>query len=201
MMSASDIPGSGMATTVVTATAGDAVGSATGEGHEMKHIWKFIYIDMTYVKSLFGILLAAEMVLSLLGLICVSIPKDEGCAYLYSSAYSFYEFVASSCFILSLIWYILYLLAITRKLGFVRWDIAEIATNGFFILFFLIASSVIAAKACGQGGYNAAAVFGFFCMIVLAGHEFFCVRQFLERRQQASAQSTSADAADDSSKY
>jgi len=62
--------------------------------------------------------------LSLLGLISVSVPKNEGCAFLYGATYSFYEFVASSAFILCLLWYILYAFAITKKLGFVRWDIA-----------------------------------------------------------------------------
>ena len=61
--------------------------------------------------------------LSLLGLICVSIPKDEGCAYLYGSTYSYFEFVTSSCMITCLIWYALYAFAITKKVGFVRWDI------------------------------------------------------------------------------
>ncbi|WAR12988.1 CKLF4-like protein [Mya arenaria] len=147
--------------------------------------------------SLLGLICVSG--LSLLGLICVSVPKNEGCAYLYSSTYSYYEFVASSGFIISLVWYFLYVLAITKKLGFVRWDIAELVSNAFFIFNYLIASSVVAAKACGQGGYSAAAAFGFFCLIAYGVHEYFTVRAFLERRRDTAAGSPAAP--DDESNF
>ncbi|XP_045193065.2 uncharacterized protein LOC123549219 isoform X2 [Mercenaria mercenaria] len=201
MMSASDGPA--VATTAATvAAAAPSGGDSTNAGNnsEMKHIWKFIYIDLSFVKSLCGIFVAAELVISLLGLISVSVPKNEGCAYLYSGAYSYYEFTSSSCFIVSLIWYVLYALAITKKLGFVRWDIAEIVWIGFYIFNYLISSAVIAAKACHQGGYKAAAAFGFICWGVLIAHEFFEIRTFLEKRKGSSAETGEA-AADEESKY
>lgn len=198
MMSAGDGPDVATAAATV-ATAPSGGDNAKSDDTEMKHVWKFIYIDMSFVKSLYGIFVAAELIWSLLGLISVSVPKNEGCAYLYSSAYSYYEFTASSCFIVSMVWYFLYLFAITKKLGFVRWDIAEIVWIAFFILNYLIASSVIAAKACGQGGYNAAAAFGFFCWGVLIAHEFFEIRSFLEKRNSNSAGRSQGD--EEESKY
>ena len=65
-------------------------------------------------------------ILSLLCIISVSVPKNEGCAYLYSGSYSYMEFTSSSCLISCIIWYGLYVLAVTKKIGFVRWDITVI---------------------------------------------------------------------------
>lgn len=199
MMSAADT--STAATVAVSAATSSNDGNTNaGDGSEMKQIWKFIAIDLAFIKSLYGIFVAGEIVLSLLGLISVSVPKNEGCAYLYSSTYSYYEFTSSSCFIVSLVWYILYALAITRKLGFVRWDIAEIVWIGFYILNYLIASSVTASQACMQGGYKAAAAFGFLCMFVLAAHEVFEVRAFLEKRRESGSAEKSSSA-DEEAKY
>ncbi|XP_060595040.1 uncharacterized protein LOC132749326 [Ruditapes philippinarum] len=201
----SDADGPGVATAAAAVATGVPTGGGdntnTGDNSEMKHVWKFIYIDLSFVKSLYGIFVAAELILSLLGLISVSVPKNEGCAYLYSSSYSYYEFTASSCFIVSLVWYILYALAITKKLGFIRWDIAEIVWIGFYIFNYLIGSAVIASKACGQGGYKAAAAFGFLCLIVLIAHEFFEVRAFVEKWKGSKGNSQATPDAEEESKY
>lgn len=193
MMAATD-PGAGTAAVTVGAEMTDAGDS------DKKQIWRFIYADMAFVKSNYGIIVVIEILLSLLGLISVSVPKNEGCAYLYGSAYSYYEFTCTSCFIVSLIWYLLYVLSITSKLGFVRWDIAEIAWCGFYIFNYLIASSVIAAKSCYQGGYQAAAVFGFLCLIALGVHMFLVGRSFLEKRQ-SNVSRPAQNASDDENKY
>ena len=60
MMSEKDIPGQGsvavdMATTAVTT-------NQNADDSNMKQLWKFIYIDMSFVKSIVGILMAAEIV-------------------------------------------------------------------------------------------------------------------------------------------
>lgn len=36
--------------------------TSAGDDSEMKQVWKFIYIDMTYIKSIPGIIQAAELV-------------------------------------------------------------------------------------------------------------------------------------------
>ncbi|KAL4235206.1 membrane raft polarization [Mactra antiquata] len=189
-------------TAVDVTTAGGAGNSDENKDGEMVQIWRFIYFDMSFVRSMFGIFVAAELGLSLLALISVSVPKDEGCAFLHSSTYSYFEFTASSCFVVNLVWYFLYLLAVTRKLGFVRWDIGEVIWLGFYIFNYLIASAVIAKDACRQGGYKAAAAFGFLCFFVLIAHAFFAGRLLLEKiRGGRSQQTTNKTADDEENKY
>ena len=71
MMSASDMP-AGMA----QAGAGAAVDAATdtvkGDDSNMKQIWKFIYVDMSFIKSLYGILYAAELVSTVCSIVEIS---------------------------------------------------------------------------------------------------------------------------------
>ena len=62
MMSEKDIPGQG---SVAVDLATNTTMTSTGEGGDdsnMKQLWKFIYVDMSYIKSIVGILVAAEMV-------------------------------------------------------------------------------------------------------------------------------------------
>ena len=79
MMSEGDGPG------VVTAAAAVGAGTPsgggdntnTGDSSEMKHVWKFIYIDLSFVKSLYGIFVAAELVSVLFKLFTVK-PVNKG---------------------------------------------------------------------------------------------------------------------------
>lgn len=162
----------------------------TGEDSEMRQLWRFIYVDMSYIKSIPGIIQAAELILSLLCIICVSVPKNEGCAYLHSGTYSYMEFTSSSCLISSIIWYALYCFAITKKIGVVRWDITQVIWCAFYALNYFIASCVLAAHVCQQGGYKAATAFGFLCLIVILVDGFLTFRDVYNKYKSGKSSSS-----------
>lgn len=170
---------------------------------EMKQVWRFIYIDMSYVKSIPGVLQASEFIISLLCIISVSIPNHAGCAQLYGSTYSYIEFTASSCIISCIIWYCLYLFAITKKVGFIRWDISHVVWCAFYILNYFIGSCVLAAHACGQGGYKAGTAFGFICLIVILVDGGLTFRDVYERYRSRGSQTSTQQqqATEDNSQY
>lgn len=179
-----NLPGPAVSVTVTSTSTPTSTDQNSGDDAEMKQVWKFIYIDMTYVKSIPGIILASEFIISLLCIISVSIPNHEGCAQLYGSTYSYIEFTSSSCLVTCIIWYCLYLFAITRKIGFLRWDIGHMIWCAFYILNYFIASCVLAAHVCGQGGYKAGTAFGFICLIVLLVDGGLTFRGIYQRYQE-----------------
>ncbi|KAK3603412.1 hypothetical protein CHS0354_009391 [Potamilus streckersoni] len=103
---------------------GQAIGNAvTNSDTDMKQLYKCIYVDVSFVKSITGIITAAEIILSLLGLIIVAASYIKECDFLYGKTYSYFDFVSGSCFFTSGIWYLLNALGVLKKFGVIRWDI------------------------------------------------------------------------------
>ncbi|KAL3860279.1 hypothetical protein ACJMK2_010421 [Sinanodonta woodiana] len=167
---------------------GQAAGGAVANSDtEMKQLYRCIYVDVSFVKSIIGIIMAFEIILSLLGLIIVSASYIEACDFLYGKTYSYFDFVTASCFFTSGAWYILNALGVLKKFGVIRWDIGELIWCGFYTFNFLISSSVLAAHSCYQESYKAGAAFGFFCLIVIAGHGIWELKRFFDKRRQSSS--------------
>ncbi|XP_048752866.2 CKLF-like MARVEL transmembrane domain-containing protein 4 isoform X2 [Ostrea edulis] len=134
-------------------------------------------INVTFARSFLGIFEAVIILLSLISLICAGAGANLACDYNYGSNYGFYEFVAGSVFITYLIDYVIFIISIDEKLclklvPFLFW---HFVVGAMFTLLYLIASIVMAAHICGQGGYAAATVFGFISTVVMGIHTYFCL--------------------------
>ncbi|XP_033755189.1 uncharacterized protein LOC117338099 isoform X2 [Pecten maximus] len=124
-----------------------------------------IPLNLGYVKSPLGIATAVSGILALLGTILVSASYNINCYAGYGSTYDFFEFVATSWFILSVFRYIIFLL--TNKKGilcgsFVPWTLLMMANTAVYIIMFFFGSIAMAVNSCWRGGYKATAAFGFF---------------------------------------
>ncbi|XP_021365188.1 uncharacterized protein LOC110457995 isoform X2 [Mizuhopecten yessoensis] len=124
-----------------------------------------IPLNLGYVKSPLGIVTAASCFLGLLSTILVSASYNINCYAGYGSTYDFFEFVATSWFILTFFRYIIFLL--TNKNGFlcgsfVPWTLLMMANTAVYIIMFFFGSIAMAVNSCWRGGYKATAAFGFF---------------------------------------
>ncbi|KAL5022126.1 hypothetical protein ScPMuIL_001281 [Solemya velum] len=148
----------------------ESSGTANGEEDHIREVF-CIPVNMTYVTSITGILTAAEMVVSLIGLIIVAATDQPGCVYLYGSTYSYYEFVTVTWMILCMVRYLMFCLTLYRRLCFniVPWMIVELIMCLLFGIMFLIAGATIAAHVCFQSGYRAGAAFAFIGLILIIG--------------------------------
>nr|XP_011446706.2 CKLF-like MARVEL transmembrane domain-containing protein 4 isoform X2 [Crassostrea gigas] len=134
-----------------------------------------VSINLTFVKSRLGIFEAAIIILSFICLICTWAGSNLACDYTYGSSYGFFEFVAGSVFLTDFINYLIFALTIDEKwcMKFVPWLVWHFFIGAIFTFFLLIASIVMVSHMCGQGGYAAAAVFGFITTIVSGVETYF----------------------------
>ncbi|KAL5021898.1 hypothetical protein ScPMuIL_001053 [Solemya velum] len=144
-----------------------------------------IKLDIEFAKSVFGILWALEMVLSLIAYICVESSGTFVCVYLYGATYSFFLFTSLSSFISALTWYIFFLLAINSKIKCIPWWPSIIFWSCLFGLFYLIGSILLAAHSCGLAGFAAGAFFGFACLVVFVIEGWLAIKEFRLRREAA----------------
>lgn len=137
-----------------------------------------VSINLTFVKSRLGIFEAAIIILSFICLICTWAGSNLACDYTYGSSYGFFEFVAGSVFLTDVINYLIFALTIDEKwcMKFVPWLVWHFFIGAIFTFFLLIASIVMVSHMCGQGGYAAAAVFGFITTIVSGVETYFLLQ-------------------------
>ncbi|XP_046354297.2 CKLF-like MARVEL transmembrane domain-containing protein 4 [Haliotis rufescens] len=157
------------------------------EGRETVDLKWGIYIDITYCKSIHGILTAAITIISLIGFICLSAGRANiYCDAVYGSGYSFYGFVSMSDFLTGLINYIIYVLVLYEKIifKFVPWKIWDLIWSSVWSFFYFIASILVAVQACGQAGNAAAAVFGFMALGLHLAMAYFSFKAWREERSQ-----------------
>ncbi|XP_046549516.1 CKLF-like MARVEL transmembrane domain-containing protein 4 isoform X2 [Haliotis rubra] len=132
-----------------------------------------------------GILTAATTIISLIGFICMSAGRaDIYCDAAYGSGYSFYGFVSMSDFLTGLINYIIFMLVLYEKIifKFVPWKIWDLIWSGVWSFFYLVASILVIAQACRQGGNYAAGVFGFVAMGLHVAMAYFAFIAWKEER-------------------
>ncbi|XP_048253467.1 uncharacterized protein LOC124133697 [Haliotis rufescens] len=129
-------------------------------GREMYHLKWGIYIDVTYCKSIHGILNAALTVVSLVGWVFALngvISRDCG------TGYGFYEFVSGSVFITGLISYVFSSIVIHQNIRFkfVPCKVKDMIWYSVWSVLYFIASVMVALDVCGQSEIDAATVLGF----------------------------------------
>ncbi|KAK6186402.1 hypothetical protein SNE40_008443 [Patella caerulea] len=154
------------------------------ESKEIRVCGCSILLSIGYAKSIHGILRATQIVLSLIGFICVSSSRNIGCDYLYSKTYNFYESVTLSCFISAALWYLIYLMEINQRffLRFMPWSVGHAVWCIIFGVLLFISSCMLAANYCYQAAFQAGTAFGFFSCIVYGADGFLTVKELKAER-------------------
>ncbi|KAI4830111.1 hypothetical protein KUCAC02_001764 [Chaenocephalus aceratus] len=116
-----------------------------------------IRCDMEYLKSYFGILKVVEVVLSLIGFICIeTIMMCSPCGGVY-----FFEFVSCSCFVVTGVLLLIFCLNLHTKVPHVNWSLTDLVNTAASTFFFFLSSLVLACINHNTGAEIAAVIFGF----------------------------------------
>ncbi|CAH1801177.1 unnamed protein product [Owenia fusiformis] len=165
---------------------GVAKGAAAGAQEQASGMCSCNVLDREFVKSIPGILKVVQMVLSLIGFICVTTGNKLICPY--GSAFGWYEFVSMGAFWSTFALYLLYLLKCQDRCcacPWLNWNFIELIYLGIVIICWFIAAIVMAVQNCGQGGFQAGSAFGFFALAAYGANEYFVARTWWAARQEA----------------
>ncbi|KAK6186401.1 hypothetical protein SNE40_008442 [Patella caerulea] len=157
--------------------------ASSSEAHNKKEVFG-LTLDIGYIKSIHGMLRAGEIFLTLVAFICVSSSRNEACDFLHAATYNFFEFTSMTAFLSTLIIYVIFILEVHNKIffRFVPWLLADALWCVVFALMFFLASCVLAAHVCHQGGNQAGAAFGFFSCAAIGADGVLSGLQFRAER-------------------
>ncbi|XP_037085764.1 plasmolipin-like [Pollicipes pollicipes] len=145
----------GMADAYMAQAAGDAASSAT----------RSVFFDRTMLTSKEVLLKIAEMVVCVIGTICVACASNP-----YVSQAGFFEFVASTGIIIAIILAVLYVFHLREKLaGLLRLNVVEMFYAGIWCFFFFAASTACVVHGSSymyQEALIAAGFFGYIAMVL-----------------------------------
>ncbi|KAM3920113.1 plasmolipin [Leptodactylus fuscus] len=137
--------------------------------------------DITFLRSIPGILMIVEIVL---GLLVWALIADTH--HYRVAAYGWVMFVAIFCWILTIILFILILLQLQRRIPVVPWPLTvfiyHVAATLLYITGFITCAASVNSVYFGQNEYNKRAAASFFaCLVMIAygGSTFF---SFIEWR-------------------
>ncbi|KAJ3654309.1 hypothetical protein Zmor_013505 [Zophobas morio] len=125
--------------------------------------------DPIYIRTLPGILKAAQIILNLLGFICIEVS-----AFSYHSRGSYFIFCSMTGFWFTGILLLFYLFHIIEKFYRIPWLKIEFGFCAVWTVLYLIASCL--AATLGVEAFAVAAFFGFCAMIVYAADAYFKLR-------------------------
>uniref|UniRef100_A0A8C7X9U5 CKLF-like MARVEL transmembrane domain containing 4 n=1 Tax=Oryzias sinensis TaxID=183150 RepID=A0A8C7X9U5_9TELE len=96
--------------------------------------------DLEYLRSYFGILKAVEVVLSVIGFICIeTVSMCAPCGGVY-----FFEFVSCSASVVTGILLLIFCLNIHTKIPHINWNLTDLGNTAVSTLFFFLSSLVLA---------------------------------------------------------
>ncbi|XP_043937332.1 plasmolipin [Protopterus annectens] len=152
-----------------------------------------VSVDMDFLRSFVGLLMVVEIVLGLLVWALIA-----GSYYGYQPAYGWVMFVAVTCWLISLILFVLYLLQLHHKLLIIPWSLVLLgfhasATALYVTAFLTCAASVDPTSYRGTLAYNNRAAASFFaCLVMIAygASTFFYVQEW--RGQHTNAATSQA---------
>lgn len=124
-----------------------------------------IRFDPSYVKTVPGILKIIQIVLNLLGFICIEVSS-----FSYLSRGSFFNTVSMGGFWFTGIMLALYLFHVIEKFFKIPWLKIELGFCGLWTFLYLLAAAL--AVSFGDEAFSAAAFFGF-CAMVAYGIDAF----------------------------
>ncbi|RZC34410.1 CKLF-like MARVEL transmembrane domain-containing protein 8, partial [Asbolus verrucosus] len=122
--------------------------------------------DPSYIKTLPGILKIAQVVLNLLGFICIEVS-----GFSFHSRGSYFIFVSMTGFWFTGFLLLFYLFHIVEKFYKIPWLKIELVFCGLWAVLYLIASCL--AATLGVEGFSVAAFFGFCAMVVYCADAYF----------------------------
>ncbi|XP_061597867.1 CKLF-like MARVEL transmembrane domain-containing protein 4 [Cololabis saira] len=130
--------------------------------------------DTDYLRSYFGILKLVEVVLSLIGFICIeTIMMCSPCGGVY-----FFEFVSCSAFVVTGVLLLIFSLNLHLKVPQVNWNLTDLVNTAASTLFFFLSSLVLACINHNTGAEIAAVIFGFLVTGVYGLNTFLAVRRW-----------------------
>ncbi|XP_036440383.1 CKLF-like MARVEL transmembrane domain-containing protein 4 [Colossoma macropomum] len=130
--------------------------------------------DTEYLRSSFGILKALEVVLSLIGFICIeTVMMCSPCAGVY-----LFEFVSCSAFVVTGVLLLIFSLNLHTKVPQVNWSLTDLINTASSTVFFFLASVVLAALNHQSGAEIAAVIFGFLVTGVYGVNSYLAVRRW-----------------------
>lgn len=149
-------------------------------------VWGGLRCDVEYLKSYFGILKLVEVVLSLIGFICIeTVMMCSPCGGVY-----FFEFVSCSACVVTGVLLLIFCLNLHTKVPHINWSLTDLVNTAVSTLFFFLSSLVLACINHKTGAEIAAVIFGFLVTGVYAVNTFLAVRKWrLATGSQGSAQS------------
>ncbi|XP_077570002.1 CKLF-like MARVEL transmembrane domain-containing protein 4 [Stigmatopora nigra] len=133
-----------------------------------------IRCDVEYLKSYFGILKVVEVVLSLIGFICIeTIMMCSPCSGVY-----FFEFVSCTAFVVTGTLLVIFSLSLHTKVPQVNWNLTDLGNTAASALLFFLSSFVLACINHNTGAEIAAVTFGFLATGVYCLNTFLAVRRW-----------------------
>ncbi|KAJ7322515.1 hypothetical protein JRQ81_018802 [Phrynocephalus forsythii] len=134
-------------------------------------------LDRGYARSSSALLKVAQMLLLLIGFICIRSSR-----WTDRSAYTFFEVVSMYDLVIILMFYTVYIFRIYRVLTCINWPLTEFLHYLIGTILLLIASIVAAAKCANLTGLAAGAAFGFLasflCILsIWLSYKVSCVTQ------------------------
>lgn len=159
----------------------------TTEPVHARNIWGGIRCDVEYLKSYFGILKAVEVVLSLIGFICIeTIMMCSPCGGVY-----FFEFVSCSAFVVTGVLLLIFSLNLHTKVPHVNWNLTDLVNTAASTFFFFLSSLVLAFINHNTAAEIAALIFGFLVTGVYGVNTVLAVRRWrLANGRQGAAQTS-----------
>lgn len=124
-----------------------------------------IRFDASYVKTLSGLLKVAQVILNLLGFICITVSQ-----YSNHSRGGWFNTVAMGGFWFTGILLALYLFHVVEKFFKIPWLKIEFIFCAIWTVFYLLAASLAADYARYSEAFGVAAFFGF-CAMVIYGYD------------------------------
>lgn len=146
----------------------------TTEPVHARNVLGNIRCDVEYLKSYFGILKVVEVVLSLIGFICIeTVMMCSPCGGVY-----FFEFVSCSAFVVTGVLLLIFTLNLHTRVPHINWNLTDLVNTSASTFFFFLSSLVLACINHNTGAEIAAVIFGFLVTAVYGLNTFLAVRRW-----------------------
>ncbi|XP_011303369.1 plasmolipin [Fopius arisanus] len=139
-----------------------------------------IRMDISYIKTIPGMLKCGQVVLNFLGFLCIIVTR-----YSNESRGNWFNTVAMGGFWFTGILLVMYIFHVVEKFYKIPWIKIELIFCGIWTVFYLLAAALAADHGRVSEGYGAAAFFGFCAMIA---YGFDTVLKFRAYKTGAPAQ-------------
>lgn len=154
--------------------------------HSRNMFWGLRF-DVEYLKSYFGILKVVEVVLSLIGFICIeTISMCSPCEGVY-----FFEFVSCTALVVTLALLLIFCLSLHTKVPQINWNLTDLVNTAASTFFFFLCSLVLAFINHKTGAEISAVIIGFLVTSVYAVNTFLAVRRWRRGNSSQGAAQTS----------